>query len=157
MKARGAFSLFLVDVLFLRLFQGFTCDTSVSHIKPIDCNDPHELNQAICAEERQRSSLIALSWALSRERGEDFLFFFFVNGILSREERSELVLKWARCINLNAREYPIALLRLQMQSHILKLYVIFFFPPHTRIRRLDSDLTLSEFMHFFHAPGGDLI
>lgn len=85
------------------------------------------------------------------------VFVFFINGILSREEISELILKWARCINLNAREYPIGPLGLQMQSQILKLYVIFFFFLQTGIRRHDSDLTVSEFMHFFHVPGRDLI
>lgn len=97
----------------------------MSHIKPIDCNDPHELNQAICERASVCSSYTALSWAL--RRGELMFLFFFLNGILSREEISELILKWARCINLNAREYPIGPLGLQMQSQILKLYVIFFF------------------------------
>lgn len=70
---------------------------------------------------------ILYSTLVGFEKRRADVFVFLINGILSREEISELILKWARRINLNAREYPIGPLGLQMQSQILKLYVIFFF------------------------------
>lgn len=46
----------------------------MSHRKPIDCNDPHELNQAICVKERQFVHLKSTLVGFEKRRDDVSIF-----------------------------------------------------------------------------------